>query len=366
MADCLLKRLSYRGLRNDAKIAFDDRFRMVSDYLSASVKNTLLANPNLVNDAQSAMNLIVCDGIVVGRNMLMPTKLKIQDKYFFAQSGGSYEICDKFRGQGLGTKSFKDSIYNSEYDTYIGQLYSSTAAAIVKKLGLIIFELPSFYKLCNSRILFETKGFKGLPLKLCAACANLALKFIDIPNIYRLKKIRKRFSVQKLYSVPKWVNEITLHDGHEFMEVHDTHWLQWCLDYKFTSHPRDRQSFFAVYDKQGSPKGFFMTKERFEKKQGVYRNIVRGTVVEWGSFDENLLNEADLNLMAFFSFDKDVDNITTVLSNRSHENKMKRMGFIRHGSYQMSIKPGQTCECDELCNQDKWRIRYGGCNTIIY
>ena len=365
MADFLLKRLSYGELRDNAKIAFDDRFRMISEYLSESVKNTLFANPNLVADTQSAVNLVVCDGIIVGRNMLMPTKLKIRDKYCFAQSGGSYEICDKFRGKGLGTKAFKDSIYNSEYDLYIGQLYSSAAAAIVKKLGLIIFELPAFYKLCNSRIVFEAKGFKGLPLKLCAKCADVALKIIDIPNIYRLKKIRKRFCVKKLDSVPEWVNEMTLHDGHEFMEVHDTHWLQWCLDYKFTSHPRDTQSFFAVYDKKGEPKGFFMTKERFEKSQGIYRNIVRGTIVEWGSSDENLLSEADLNLMAVFSFDKDVDNITTVLASRSHEKKLKRMGFIRHGNYQMSVKPGRT-ECEDLCNPNKWRIRYGGCNTIIY
>ena len=100
--------------------------------------------------------------------------------------------------------------------------------------------------------------------------------------------------------------------------------FQWCLDNRFTECPQDYQSFYAVYDKAGNPKGFFMTRVRIEKSKGKLKNTTCGTIVEWGSFDENILSETDLNLLATHSFDSRVDNITTVLTNVSFEKSMKQ------------------------------------------
>ena len=179
------------------------------------------------------------------------------------------------------------------------------------------------------------------------------------------KKIKTLYQVKKESTIPTWIDDLTLYDGHEFMEVHDREWLQWCLDNKFTNESDDKQSFYAVYDKQGSPKGFFMTKERFERRQGKYKNVMRGTIVEWGSYNEEELSEIDLNLLAIDSFDSQIDNITTVFSDISDDKSIKKIGFIRHGNYQMSIKPGKL-NPNEISDQSKWRIRYGGCNTIIF
>lgn len=363
--DIVLQRITYKELRDQTRISADDNYGMVSEYLTSSVRSTLLANPNLDDERKSAINIVICDGVIAGRNMLMPTKLKINNEMIMAQTGGGYEIVEQLRGHGLGTVAFRDSIMNSEYDPYIGQLYSTTAAAIVRKLGLIIFELPSYYKLCSSRSVLEAKGLRGFPLKLGTIIINALLRLINIPNTFRLKKIKTLYQVKKESIIPTWIDDLTLHDGHAFMEVHDHEWLQWCLDNKFTEKPNDKQSFYTVYDRQGNPKGFFMTKERFESSQGKYKNIIRGTIVEWGSYNEEELSEIDLNLLAIDSFGSQVDNIITVLSDISDNKGMKKIGFIRHGSYQMSIKPGELNQ-DGISDQSKWRIRYGGCNTIIF
>lgn len=348
-----LQRVTYKELRNQIQISANDSYGIVFGYLTSSVQSTLLENPNLDDEQKSAMNIVICDGIIAGRNMLMPTKLKINDEIIKVQTGGSYEIAEKFRGCGLGTEIFRDSIMNSEYNAYIGQLYSTTASDIVRKLGLIIFELPSYYKLCNSRSVLEARGLHGFPLKLGTIIINTLLRFINIPNIFRLKKIKKLYQVKKESIIPTWIDDLTLHDGHTFMEVHDYNWFQWCLDNKFTDEPRDKQSFYTVYDKQKNPKGFFMTKERFERNQGKYKNIVRGTVVEWGSYNEKELSEIDLNLLAIDSFGSQVDNITTILSDISGNKDIKKIGFIRHGSYQMSIKPGKLNR-DGIRDQSKY------------
>lgn len=365
MDSTFLKRITYSDLRDKIKIGYNDSYSMISDYLTPSVVSTLLSNPNLVDNLKSAMNLIINDGAIVGRNMLMPTKVKIDNQVFMVQSGGSYEIHEQFRGRGLGTIAFRDSILNAEYDMYIGQLYSTTAIDIVRKLGLIVFELPSYYKLCGSRAILESKGLEGIQLRICKAISDSILRIFDIPNLYRLKKLCTQFCVEKVDVVPAWVNEITLHDGHEFMEVHDSEWLQWCLHNRFTDCSQDNQAFYIVYDKANNPKGFFMTKKRFETSQGKYKNITRGTIVEWGSYNEDELSEIDLNLLAIYSFDSTVDNITTVLTNSSFDKAIRKLRFIRHGNYQMTIHPGNVNNSG-LSDQSKWRIRYGGCNTIVF
>ena len=69
--------------------------------------------------------------------------------------------------------------------------------------------------------------------------------------------------------------------------------------------------------------------------------------------------------MACDSFGDDVDNITTILSDESNDKALKGIGFIKHGYYQMSIKIDSYPD-ENIINQKKWRIRYGGCNTIVY
>lgn len=360
-----MQRIKYKDLRDQPLLNADDRYGIISEYLTFSVKKTLLSNPNLDDDNKSAINTIICDGILAGRSMLMPTLLKINEQTIFAQTGGSYEIAEQFRGQGLGTIVFRDSIFNSEYETYIGQLYSTTAADIVRKLGLIIFELPCYYKLCSSRSILEANGFHGILLKLGTSIINTILRFANIPIFFKLKKLSKLYQVKQESTIPIWVDDLIEKDRHSFMEVHDHRWFQWCLENKFTEEPTDKQSFYTVYDSMSNPQGFFMTKVRLERHQGKYNNIVRGTIVEWGSFNEEELSEIDLNLLAIDSFGSQVDSIITVLSDVTKHKKMKKIGFIRHGSYQMSIKPGKLNQ-NEISDQRKWRIRYGGCNTIVF
>ena len=364
MDDVAIEKISYTQLKGNYNCVYKDDFGVLSGYLTANVCKTLLTNPNLIDDTQIALNLVVCNGSIVGRNMLMPTCIKVKNAFLRGRTGGSYEIVDECRGKGLGTKIFKESIFNEENSFYLGQLYSKAAAAIIDKLGLTVFHLPLFFKLCNVRSVLEAKGFKGILLRGMTKILNIPLKIFDLVNILKMKELKKRYVIKKESVIPRWVEVLTVYDDHDFAEIHDCKWLQWCLDNRFTNHPRDTQAFFAVYDKKGEPKGFFMTKERFEKKQGIYRNLIRGFVVEWGSFDQSQLSEADLNLMAVSTFGKDVDNITTILSDSCYSKTLKRMGFLRHGNYQMSIKLGQM-EYEGIRNPNKWRIRYGGCNTII-
>lgn len=334
-------------------------------HLTELVLRALLSNPSYTDPAKSAMNLILCNGVIVGRFMMMQTRIKSGYAVFTAQRGGGIEISKNLRGVGLGRIIMDDTFRNCEYPVCTGQLYSSGAIAIVRKLGLTTFGKPLYVKLCRKRSVLAAEGLSGEEFRMHEQMGDLRLKEADEPVRQKLAALKQKYVFRKETDVPAWTEQMTLCDGHRFTEVHDRAWLQWNLDHCFTKNSDDRNDFYAVYDLNGQPCGFFMTKERFEENpDGFFKNLVCGTVVEWGSFDENVLTEADLNRMAISTFSSNVDKINTVLSTEKLDAEMQAMGFEYRGMYQMSLKVDDTTDSGIL-DQNNWRILYGGANTIL-
>lgn len=356
-------KISYRDMRQGNIPPFDDKYGILSEYLSISVCKTLLANPYLFDDDTNALDLIVSNNTIIGRSVLMPTQVRLGDVECTARSVVSLEISEQYQGKGLGRAALSKGVQESNF--YIGQLYSTGAISIIRKLGLVVFEMPSYYKLCKSRAFLNAKGIRGITLQITATVFDCILRVLDTPNRRKLKILKEKYTIVKEKQIPDWVEDITLKDGHMFSEIHNKEWLQWCLDYRFTDSNKDSQIFYAVYDKTGKPHGFFMTKVRYWDVKATYHNVTEGTLVEWGSYNENLLTEADLNLLALDSLKGKVDNIVTVLSDKTYDKLLRKMGFFRHGYYQVSIKPDASTD-KTIEDQKNWRLRYGGCNTIVF
>ncbi len=360
----LMKRVTYDELKNGSYEISGDDYGIISDYFIRPTKDALLTNPNY-DGSKTAVNLFYLNGKIVGRRIFMQTRIKTGEGFMLAQTGGGLEIHENFQGKGLGTMLLQDSVLNREYPIHIGQLYSSGAISIFRKMDVTIFEKPLYYKLCRSRSVLSAKGFKGFSLSFLAFFGDIFLKIRNFPNLMKIRGLKKRFTIKKESSIPEWVNDITLNDGHKYTEIHDQKWLQWNLDHMFSANPKDKNCFYAVYDKNGFPKGFYMTKERFEEnKKGIFKNLIRGTVVEWGSVNESELSEAELNLLALATFSPDVDKINTVISGEGVGKDIESIGFSYRGMYQMTFKADEDCDSD-MTEQNKWRIRYGGCDTIL-
>lgn len=363
MSEIISQKITYKELRDRSYVIKDDRYGIAA-FMTESVRQTLLACPNNNDDSKTAMYLKLCDGIAVGRMMMLGTRIKVGDEVIMVQTGGAIEVHNEYRRKGLGVGLIMNCMTNTEYDVYIGSLYSTMALPIFRKLNNYIFEIPQFVKFCNLRTMLKSMGMKGVLLELCSAIANLPIKCIDFMNRSRLNKLKKKFNTKKETIIPEWAGRLATNDGHKYMELHDRSWLQWNLDYNLMGHMRDKQSFYAIYDKKGKPQGFFMTKERFEERAGRYQNIIRGTIVEWATIDANLLSEADIILMAMSTFSPDTFHIATVTSDKNTEKRLKLLGFIRHGNFQMSFKDKKE-QFKDASDQNLWRLRYGCCNTII-
>lgn len=364
MLDLKIKDISYKDIREKNYEIIDDRYGM-AQFLTDHLCRTFLASPNIKNDTNTFALLLLDGDTVVGREIRFWTRVKVDNDIIWAKTGCDLEVCEEYRKIGAGIMFLTyDSI--QEDAVSLGAFYSPIKTKMLKKQKRVVFEIPEFIKLNNTRFLFESLwGVKGTLLRVLSALGNTVLRVLEIPNFIKRRKLLKKYEIKKEKNVPEWAGEMATNDGHKYMEYHDTKWLQWNLDYNMNGYPEDIQSFYSIYDKKGIPMGFFMTKERYEDAPGKYKNVIRGTIVEWGSTNNNILSEAELNLLAISTFSPKASHITAVTVDSTTKKQLIKMGFRNHGTFRMGFKDNNKKEYPDGQDQSLWRIRFGCCNSII-
>ena len=320
---------------------------------------------NNSDDDKTAMYLILDDKKEVGRCFMYGSRVKAGEIINDVQCFFALEACKQYRNDGVGTSLMLYPLTNKEYDFVLIAGMTQMVLPMYRKLKYHIFEIPQFVKLQNSRYILMPYGIKGPVLKIVSGLFNALIKLKDIPNKIKSKNLNKRFLVKKEYVVPDWAGELATNDGHKYMEVHDKKWLQWCLDNNTNGFENDIQSFYSVYDKNNKPLGFFMTKERLITEAGRIKDSIRGTVVEWGTYDDTILSEAEINILALQTFTKNVDLIVTLACKEKTQKTLKKLGFVQRGIYPIGFRDNKNIYKDAN-DKDLWRLRYGYTNMIIY
>ena len=363
MSELVLHRISYKDLREFKYKSLDDPYGIVA-FMTDHLRETLLACPNNEDETKTALYVMTDGNVVVGRLLEFETKVLINGEVVPTQTGSSLFVEESYRPKGVGVDLLMAQKLSKDYDIKIGALFSSMVVPMIKKMRYVLFDIPQYVTIRNTRPLIASYGITGFPLKVCAAISNLPIVFMDAVNAVRRRRLMKIFVIQKETIVPEWVSELVMKDHYKYMELHNREWFQWNLDYNMNGFPGDKQSFYTVCDKTGNPQGFFMTKERFEKAAGRYRDITRGTIVEWGTANPNILSESDLNLLAISTFSPETFHVLTVTTDDNTRKKLKKMGFMEHGIFQMNLYDKKK-QFPDIYNQDLWRLRYGCGNTII-
>lgn len=354
------KTYSLNQLKSDKdSILSHDELGMTS-FFTDKVFKTLLACPN-ADLFKSTLHVATFNEIIVGRRILIRTKLKAGPSIVPAQTGGSNEVNNAFRRRGIASNFIE---YNTqEADFYIGALYTPKALSLYKKWGCVVLESPIYTRIQDFSFLLKSYGFKGYLLKTANSILKLTIRSFDLLSSHRLKALIKKYDVRKEQTVPEWAGQMATNDEHKYMEYHDSKWLQWCLDYSFVEDCKNKQSFYSIYNRSNQPVGFFMTKVRYEER-GIHGKVLCGTIVEWASIDYKSISESDIYLLAVKTFEPTVEQITTIASYKESKKKLCLQGFLRHGSFQMCFKDKYN-QYPDAFDQHLWRIRYGCCNTIL-
>ena len=365
MTNITSKVISYKELKdgtyNNVYIPQDDKFPVTS-HLTPSLRDALMACPANKDDSKTFMYVFVDeDKKEIGRVFLFGTRIKGKDGVYDAQAGLGLEVIEEYRGESVGAELMLFTTHNNEYDFTLAAGISQMILPMYRKLKYHLFEVPQYFKVTNAR--FEVKSL-GLKSQLSRGWKNIMLKIKDIPNHIKYKRLKNQLFIKKEAIVPEWVTEMVANDDHQFMEVHDREWFQWNLDHNTYGYDEDIQSFYSISDRDNKPIGFFMTKERIIKKPGRNYGFIIGTVVEWESINKSALSEADINLLAMYSFSKKIDAIFTLACESGTSSQLMQMGFKKRASYKAGVKDKKK-QIENIGNQNLWRLRYGMTNMII-
>lgn len=332
-----LIKISFNELRQNDFSRFTDAKGILSSGLEL-YRNALLDNP-YSKDTSTAFVIAVVDDLVVGRRMMLNTKLKAGDETIDIQTGGGQLIASDFRGMGIGSIMINEARESEESDLYYGALFTRAAYDIIRKKDTML-EIPQYVK-------FLHKGIK---------------RVLDLPVMIRRAILKRRFTVERLETVPQWAGELVTNDGHKYMEIHTTEWLQWALDNIATGTPTDYNQFHAIFDKKHEPVGFFMTKVRTVTKNG--ETFVKANLAEWATSDNSRLKELDINVLAIDTVSSVVSRLWTITDNPSTGKVLQWHGYKRRGWVAMSIRDKKH-QYPDIGDVGQWRIRYGCCNTMM-
>ena len=362
MSEVVLKKVSYGQLYENTWLVDDDRYGIAA-FVDENVRRTFLQSPNNNNPEKTAVLLALDGGIIVGRHLLYGTKIRVGGATIKAQSSGCTEVHESQRGKGIGSKINKWTLNNDEYPLYICSLLSPACLHIMEKKenACTIIKFPELIKIINIKSAFVCRGIRGRALKLCKGISDIFLWAVNIPAYAKLAKLIKKYYVKKEDDIPIWAEDMCMNDGHKYAELHDNAWLRWNLNHNLTGKPQDKQSFYSIY-KGNVPVGFFFTKERL--RDDVSSEMIIGTICEWATTD-NELTEADINLLAFDTFDRNCYYIRTITNNPKIVKKLRKLGYVRHGEMQMGFKD-KLGQFPDMVDQSNWRIRFGCCNSILY
>ena len=353
--------VTYGDLRKG--LHFDNDKYGIALYEYEARRRTFLSNPCAGADDDVFMYLVEADGVPVGRTMLFDTRLKIGDEIVPLYSGSALQVVESFQKYGLGGEIFAFGRTIKKRKLNLSAGISDMALPLYKVMKYSIFEFPKLLLIRDTKPLMGKYGVKGVLQSFLGGIANSFLRCYSFLTGFKTQKLKKKYSLEKMTRIPDWVDEITLNDGHKYAEVHDHLWLQWCLDNSFKSHNLDIQSFYIIKH-EDKPFGFVMTKERYREEVQGMKNVLIGSIVEWGVKDEKVLNETDICRLVLGTFSKDVDIIEAASNDVETQHSLKRMGFIHHGDAHIAFRD-KTKQLTDSGDASLWRLRYGYADVIM-
>lgn len=352
--------LTYREVC-EAQPVFDNDPYGIGAYYTPARRRCFLANPNIEEDDR-AYTVYTVDGVAAGRAMNFLTRFKAGEDVFSAISGSALEVAPPYRHFALGAELLLSNNYRPQ-KFIIASGISKDAQPLYRKLKYAVIEFPRLVEVRNPYPLLEWKGIGGGLGRAAAKIISPLLKGWGRLSRKNYHPKRTRFAVEKVERVPEWAGRLATEDGHRFMEVHDEKWLQWNLDYHFNDRPENIQSFYTV-SLDGQPLGFFMTTERFRERLGPLKNVLLGSIVEWGTANPEILSETDLYKLALHTFGKDVDMVQIATDDADTVKNMKKAGFLHFDTAFIMFKDKKR-QFPDAADPANWRVRLGYADVIF-
>ena len=318
----------------------------------------LTQDPYKVENLLNGVILGKVDDVIGGCVCLFPIRMMLDGCDCFALSGSTFWVSKDYRKYELGFSIPEKMLELSPNIFFCG--VSEKAQPVYKYFGFSLFKLERYVFILNSHFLLSQK-LTGFVEKVATSVVDIALH-----TSYNLLKLYYKFKYRHFKIVEKQLENIDFSgiqkildaDFHRYKEMHDNDWIRWVMNFK-DEYSESGQHFYEVYHK-GELVGFFINKIRFrELLNGKYKNVVFGTLLEWGSINEKILSNSDLCAMSFSKFGLNTDAIQIISDEQSFTsmipNILKRR--MRDFTYAVTLDERQFPAYKE---KENWRLRPAG------
>lgn len=345
----------------DIKLYTTEEIKCIENTIPCSFLNTFFSNPFIYKGAPVLVRA-EDNKKVLGSVYAFPLEVVSKDRdIYLVCAGSTLTVAPESRGLGLAKKMTLKRMELTKDKIAIASGLSAMSLPLFRKLGFSVFISKRNIYLKNSRPVVEMVFSKGILLKTLTAVTNVFLKFQESILKCESKKSTKGLTIEEVTEVPKEVPEIVVQDTSLYRENHTQQWFEWVLRGGFNADERNKQHLFVV-KKEAEIIAFFMTKERFHEQASSrgFKNVILGSIIEWGvkhvcNFDEN-----KLLLCAILSFGNHVDAVELCSAYDSINKFMKRRFLVPVGESNFAVKAHDESplalhpEYKEKCN---WRLR---------
>ena len=321
----------------------------------------LMKNPFSYDGAPIMLRVEEKD-ICIGSVYAFPIQLCYKNsETFTACAGSTLFVNPQSRGKGIAKSLTLKRLDLSKDKIAIASGLSSMSLPLFKKLEFNIFMSQRNIFLKNSRPVVEIFLKNSFFLTLFSSIANIFLKLQRSILNWQRKRIFTGFKVEETTTVPQEVADIVANDTALFRENHTKEWFEWVLKGGFTDDTRSTQHLFVV--KQANEIiGFYMTKERFHEQASHrgFRNVILGSVIEWGVKQSVSIKDEYLVLDAILSFGKHVHAVEVCSAYANINRFLKKRFLISIGKSNFAIRAQDDspfAKYSEYKNQCNWRIR---------
>lgn len=335
-------------------------FEEIDKERSIDTKSRYLMKTDPYKDGHSVNGAIEgrVDGALGGCVYVFPTQLNYDGKIYTIMSGTDFWVSQTFRKFQLGLMIPEKMLEMSPNYLFAG--VSKNAQPVYQYFGFEFFDLQRYIYIVNAHFLVSLK-LKGHIAKVATIFVNAGLYLCyDTLRLYYKAKYAKFKVVEKKVDDINYegVSRIINADMHRYKEYHGKEWIEWVMNYS-DKHPESQQHFYEIYRKKELV-GFFINKNKYrELLNGKYKNVVYGSIIEWGSIDQDIIKDSDICAMAFSRFGKETDAIAM----SSHGDKffssipkklIKRMGNL---NYAVLLDSKMF---PDFQKEENWRIRPAG------
>lgn len=345
----------------DIKLYTTNEVDNIKTSIPPSYLSFFMSNPFLYEEAPFLLRA-EDDGKMLGSVYSFPLEIATRSGEIYSVCAGSnLTVEPESRGMGLAKKMTLRRIELTKDKIAIASGLSGMSLPLFKKLGFATFMQRRNILLKNSRPVVEMVFKGGFLLKLFTAIANIFVAIQVRILRFECERAMKGFKVEEVNYVPAEVPDIVAQDPALYRENHTRVWFEWVLKGGFVNDDRSMQHLFVVR-KNGVVVGFYMTKERFHKQASSrgFKNIILGSVTEWGVKEGCDLKVEKLLLSAMLSFGRHVDAVELCSADDIINKYFKKRFLIPVGESNFAVKAHEgspLAKQPEYMKQCNWRIR---------